>query len=173
MQQTILTLGALMIITMTSVNQQRSNFMIMESTYLREFESAAYDYANKRIESITNSYAYDESVAGDPDAEVDLATLTAAASFGKDAGEADEDSFDDLDDFHDLEEEIRHGLSADSFNSVVTYTIRYVDPSNPSAVSASASMAKEITVNVASADTIGVKVAKYSKSKITLASDTN
>ena len=145
--------------------------MILEGAYIREFESAAYDYATKRMESISNAMAYDESVAGDPDAVAEVSSLTPSSSFGKDAGESNEITFDDLDDFHGLEENVRHGLSADTFNFVVTYSVRYVDPSNPSTATASSTLAKELTVNVASADTIGVKVAKYIGTKITLASD--
>ena len=50
MQQTILALGALMIIMMTALNHQRSIIMIQEVSYAREMESAALDLAKLKIE---------------------------------------------------------------------------------------------------------------------------
>ncbi len=168
MQQTLLTLGALMIITMTSISQQRSNFIVVEGAYLREQENAAMDYATMRLENIANSKAYDESVAEDADAEIDINTLTAASSFGAESGENTPDLYDDIDDYHGLTESIEHALSADTFRFEVTYSVRYINPSSPSIATTAATLAKELTVDVVSRDTIGHRVAKYSGSKITI-----
>lgn len=169
MQQTLLTLGALMIITMTSINQQRSNFIAVEGAYIREQENAAVDYATLRIENILNSLTYDEAMTDG--SEPELGTLTLYGSFGPDAGENQESDYDDLDDYHGFSESISHALSADTFRFQVDYSVRYVDPSNPSQPTSASSMAKELTVSVVSRDSIGHRVARYEGAKITLASD--
>lgn len=169
MQQTLLTLGALMIITMISVSQQRTNYMVVEGIYVREQESAAYDYAAMRLEHITSKLTYDESMS-DGETDPDLSILSAVAAFGPESGESDSDDFDDIDDYHGFTETIKHVLSADTFNFDVSYSVRYVDPSNPEVPTTSPTFAKELTVDVVSRDTIGMRVASYSGTKIKVAS---
>ena len=158
-----------MIITMISINQQRSHFLVIEGTYIREQEHAALDYATMRLEHIANSKVYDEAMADGSAADVN--NMTTVASFGPDAGETKVEDYDDIDDFHEYTESVKHALSADTFRFEVSYAVRYVDPSNPSQPTASPTLAKELTVNVVSADTIGNRVAKYSGSKITIATN--
>ncbi len=169
MQQTLMTLGALMIITMVSVNQQRANYIAVEGIYLREQESAALDYASMRLENIENSYAYDEATTDG--SEPDLGTLSDGNTFGPDTGENDESAYDDVDDFHNYSETVSHALSADTFRFDVTYSVRYLNPSAPSQQTTSPMMAKELTVAVVSRDSIGHRAAQYTGTKIILASE--
>ncbi len=167
MQQTLMTLGALMIITMTSVNQQRSNFMMIEGTYIREQENAASDYVTMRLENLVNSMAYDESVVGSSD-PIDVNTLTAKQTLGPDAGETKLAQYDDIDDFNGFTETISHALSADTFRFDVIYSVEYINSSNPTATASSPTLTKELTIEVASQDTIGYRVARYSGSKLVI-----
>lgn len=164
-----MTLGALMIITMISIGQQRSAYMVIEDMYVREQESAAFDYASMRLEDIVNRLAYDEAMSDG--SEPDVSTLSASTSFGPDTGETKEEDYDDIDDYHGFTESVQHALSADTFRFEVTYSVRYVNPASPSLPTAAATFAKELTVDVVSRDTIGYKVAKYEGNRITIATE--
>ena len=167
MQQTILALGALMIITMISVNQQHSYYGVMENAYIREVENAAYDYSVMRMEAIVNSTAFDESVVGSSD-PVDVGSLANPAQLGADIGESDLMDFDDLDDFHTFQEDVQHVLSADTFRFSVDYEVRYVNLSDLDAIQSSPTLAKELTIKVVSQDSIGTKVARFTGTKIAI-----
>ena len=171
MQETIIALGALMIITMTSVNQQRTNFMIMEGAYIQEMETFAADYGNRRLEQILNRSAYDESRVGASEYDSDLVTLSSAGAFGPDAGESNPINFDDIDDYHGYQETIRHGISVDTLGFEVSYSVRYVNPAMPTQASASPTLTKELTINVQSQDSIGHKSAQFVMSKLVNATD--
>ncbi len=158
MQQTLMTLGALMIITMISVSQQRSNYLVVEGIYVREQESAAYDYATMRLEHITSKLTYDESMS-DGETDPDLSLMSDTTIFGPETGEINPDDYDDIDDYHGYTETVSHVLSADTFWFDVSYSVRYVNPANPSQPTGSPTFAKELTVDVVSRDTIGMRVA--------------
>ncbi len=167
----MLALAALMIITITSVNQQRSNMMIQQKMYVREFENAATDYARKRTEEIWANVAFDESRIGATDIEVDKSLLTAAASFGAESGENALADFDDIDDYHGFTEDVTHVLSADTFRFSVDYTVRYVDPANPTGTAGTPTLVKELSITVASRDSIGNHAATFTNSKTRIASE--
>ena len=171
MQQSILALGALMIITMLSVQQQRSSFMVLEGMFLRELENAAADYAKKRTEEILDSVSFDESRVSSSELDTDVATLTAAAGFGPDVNEDDVASYDDLDDYHTYQETVTHVLSADTFRFNVSYDVRYVNPDNPSSTALTPTLAKEFSILVLSTDSIGTQAAQYRMSKTVVVSD--
>lgn len=171
MQQTILGLGALMIITMLSVQQQKASMYTLEGIYVKEIENAAADYAKKRTEEIVNSVAFDESRLGSSDLDVDTGTLTSIISLGPDSGENDQADYDDLDDYHDLEEDIIHILSADTFRFNVTYEVNYINPASPSSTPLSPTLAKEFSILVVSQDAIGGRAAQFAMSKTILVSD--
>ena len=172
MQQTILGLGALMIITMLSVQQQRVSMHTLEEIYLKEIESAAADYGIKRVEEIINASAFDETRLGSSDLDVDTQTLTSVGAIGPDSGENDVADFDDIDDYHEFEEDVVHALSADSFRFNVTYEVKYINPSSPSSTPAAPTLAKEFSIMVLSQDSIGTRAAQYTMSKTILVSDT-
>ena len=171
MQQTILALGALLIITMLSVQQQRSSFMTLEGMYIREIENAAADYAKKRTEEIIHSTSFDESRTGSTDLDIDTGTLTGVGALGPDAGESQAISYDDIDDYHNYQEQVVHVLSADSFRFDVTYTVEYVNPASPSSTPTGPTLAKEFSILVLSQDSVGSRAAQYSMSKTIIISD--
>lgn len=171
MQQTILALGALMLITMMSVQQQRSSFMTLEGMYIKEIENAAADYAKKRSEEILSSVSFDESRTSSSDLDVDTATLTGVGALGPDAGENKEEKFDDIDDYNNYEEQVVHVLSADSFRFDVSYSVRYVNPASPTSPATGATLAKELSILVLSQDSVGSRAAQYEMSKTVIVSD--
>ncbi len=171
MQQSMLALGALVIITMLSINQQRASFLMLESMYLREIENAAADYATLRTEEILSQASYDESRVGSTQLDVDVNTLTESISLGPEVGENTVGQFDDLDDFHNFQEQVTHILSADTFRFDVSYDVSYINLANPTASSATPTLAKEFTILVQSRDSIGTRAARYAMSKTYILSD--
>ena len=171
MQQTILALGALLIITMLAVQQQRASFINLEGVYIREIENAAADFAKKRSEEIISGAAFDETRTGSTDLDVDTSTLTGIGALGPDATENDIASFDDIDDYHGYTEQVVHVLSADSFRFDVSYTVEYVNPSSPSSTPTGPTLAKELTIMVLSQDSVGTRAAQYSQSETIIVSD--
>lgn len=178
MQQTILALGALLIIMMTAINHQRSTFLIQEASYVREIESAAEDLAKKRLETLLNTRRFDESTpASFTSLPSNTNGMTAAGSLGPEGGESgpvnplDEDfgTFDDVDDVNNFQHTVWHTISADTFRFQVSYQVQYLDATNNP--SANATFAKEITAFVVSQDTIGARVARFSTSKTAMIAD--
>ena len=176
MQQSILALGALLIIMMTAINHQRSNFLIQEASYVRELESAAADLAKMRLETILNQVAFDENSVG-------ITTLPGAPTgmsvgLGPEGGETGPGpsdpgvgTFDDVDDFNNYQQLYNHGISADTFRFQIDFTVRYVDPLNPGSTPAGPTFAKEITALVVSRDSIGTRGARVMFSKTTTIAD--
>ena len=171
MQQTILGLGALMIITMLSVQQQKSSMFMLEGIYSKELENAAADYGQKRMEQIINRVAFDETRLGTTEIDVDTQTLTSVQSMGPDSGENNEADFDDLDDFDDFQEDVRHVLSADTFRFSVSYEVNYVNPASPTNASSSPTLAKELSISVQSQNAVGDRDIQFSMSKTILVTD--
>lgn len=133
MQQTLLALGALLIVTTISMNQQRSIFMLQRTAYLRELEAAASDYAQMRLSEVA-SLAFDEERLGMTTLNTDIADLTASTAFGVESGETagDPSTFDDIDDFHGyVDSTVTHTLSDETYRLRASYTVQYVDPTSP------------------------------------------
>ncbi|MDZ4701575.1 MAG: hypothetical protein SH809_17825 [Rhodothermales bacterium] len=136
MQQTLLALGALLIVTTISMNQQRSIFMLQRTAYLRELEAAASDYAQLRLSEVA-SFAFDEARVGMATLNTDFADLTSSGAFGVESGETAgaPATFDDIDDFHGLvDSTITHTLSNETYPLRASYTVQYVDPTAPGSV---------------------------------------
>ncbi len=178
MQQTILALGALLIIMMTAINHQRSTFLIQQNAFVREIESAAEDVVKKRLETLLNSEAFDESTTGGiVSLPSNTAGLAASGSLGPDAGETGPTqpldqgfgSFDDVDDVHNYQHVVWHTISADTFRFQITYSVQYLDPSNnPSLVP---TFAKEISATAVSQDSVGTRVARFTTSRTAMIAD--
>lgn len=167
MQQTILALGALMIIMITALNHQRSVLMIQEASYVRELESAALDLAKQRIERRLIETQFDEQWLNLAYMPASPNVLTPSANFGIDAGDT---LRDDIDDFHNVTESVNHVVGADTFRFNVSYAISYIDTATGDTTSAQ-TFAKQITANVVSADTLGTRIARASFSKTTIISE--
>ena len=167
MQQTILALGALMIIMITALNHQRSVLMIQEASYVRELEGIALDLAKQRIERRLFETQFDEQWLNQADLPASPNVLTAAADLGRDAGDVGRD---DIDDFHNVTERVNHVVGADTFQFNVSYSISYIDTATGDTTS-TPSFAKQITASVVSADTLGTRIARASFSKTTIISN--
>jgi len=165
MQQTILAIGALLIIMTTAMLYQRSNMLTQELAYIRQIEVAAEDAARTKLEGLA-TLAFDETVVGSPGVVPDLNTLTASASFGLDSGESYPLIIDDVDDYHGIKDTIWHSVSAnaDSFSFVVDYTVKYLTTDN--VVSAAQTTQKELIVDIESLDKIGTRQVKGIFSKL-------
>ena len=176
MQQSILALGALLIIMMTAINHQRSTLLVQEASYIREMENAAADLAEMRIESILNLASFDESTAGGI-TSLPGNTNSLSNTLGPESGEAGPSdsqntlgTFDDIDDFHGFQQSYWHTLGADSFRFVISYSVQYVNPSTGAAAGAP-SFAKELSANVVSLEQIGPRSAQVTFSKLASISD--
>lgn len=167
MQQTILALGALMIIMLTAISHQRSAIMIQEMSYVRELENAALSAAKTRADSIFISTAFDERWVGREHIPDRPDRLTPSNQFGIDSG----DTFrDDLDDYNNLTVSYSHVIAQDTFRFIMNHSVTYIDddgdPSNQF------SFTKQIITEAVSVDTIGVRVPRASYQKTILISET-
>lgn len=170
MQQTILALGALMIIMMTALNHQRSIIMIQEVSYVREMESAALDLAKLKIEEKLIETEFDELWMGQTVFPSSPNDLTPAASFGLDGTEP-VGAFNDIDDYHNFTELNQlHAIGADTFRFNVSYSVYYIDTVTGDTTS-TRTYAKQLTADVVSVDTLGTRVAKATFSKTTIISE--
>lgn len=167
MQQTILALGALMIIMITALNHQRSVLMIQEASYVREMETAALDLAKQRIERRLIETQFDEQWLNELVMPSNPSILTSPANFGIDG---DDTVPDDIDDYHNFTELVNHAVGADTFRFSVTYSISYLDTATGDTTSAQ-TFAKQITADVVSADTLGIRTARATFSKTTIISE--
>ncbi len=168
MQQTILALGALMIIMITALNHQKSVILIQEVTYIREIETAALDVAKFRIEAILNDTGFDETRIGETTLPTDPSTLTASSDFGLEPGNTVRN---DVDDYHNVTETgVSHTVGDNTYNFNISYSVAYVNSTTGDTTSTK-TFAKLITADVVSADTIGTRVAKATWSKTTIVSD--
>jgi hypothetical protein len=158
MNQTLLALGALLIITTIAMNQQRSILLLQRTAHVREMEAAAKDYAKFRMSQLT-SFAFDEARLGMTTLNTDTGDLTDSGSFGVEAGETagSPGTFDDIDDFHGyVDSTVTHTLSNETYRLRATYEVQYIDPSNPSTVPGTSfkSTVKRMIITIESRETL-------------------
>ncbi|MBX2820500.1 MAG: hypothetical protein KTR29_12485 [Rhodothermaceae bacterium] len=170
MQQTILAIGALLIIMTTAMLYQRSNMLTQELAYIRQIEIAAEDAARTKLEGLA-TLAFDESIVVSSSIEPDPNTFTAAASFGLDAGESYPSIVDDVDDYHGIKDTIWQSISvnADSFRFVVDYSVQYITTTG--IVTTTPTNQKELIVEIESLDRIGTRQVKGTFTKLTSVND--
>ena len=170
MQQTMLAVGALLIVITLTLNQQRSIFLVQQNAYLRELESVASDFAKKQLHDVTESVAFDEARLGMAALLTATSDLTNQASFGPDAGEVW--PFDDVDDYHAYVDTTTHVINQESYQLRSSYSVQYVDPVTAVAAAPGVkTLAKEVTINVETLDSIGAAVARISFQKVVVISD--
>ena len=126
MHQTMLAMGALLILVTLTLNQQRAAFLVQKNAYLRELESAAADHARMRLHEITEM-DFDEARVGMTTLNTNTNDLTPSLNLGPDPGETPA-NFDDIDDFHNLVDTTSRTLNDELFTFRSTYTVRYVEP---------------------------------------------
>ena len=144
MQETLLALGALMIIMLIAVNQQRSTIHIHEQVYIREVSQARDDFAVRLLEGISNEMSFDELTMALTDIPTNVSSLSDL--LGPDSGETVDSTFDDIDDFDAYRDTFIHVISADTFFFDVTFSVTYIDDDNT--ITASKTFAKEISALV-------------------------
>ena len=149
MQQTILAIGALLIIMTTAMIAQRSSIITQEMAFIRHIEIAAEDAARMRLEGLS-TLAFDESTVGATSIPTTTAGLTLPGSFGSDAGDV---TPDDLDDFHGRIDTFFHVVSTDSFAFRASYWVHYLTPAGDS--TATPTFSKELILNITSLAQIG------------------
>jgi hypothetical protein len=172
MQQTMLALGALLILVTLSLNQQRSVFIVQRSAYIREMESAAADFARMRLHEITEK-DFDENRVGMTSLNTGTTDLTPFASFGIEAGEnpAADSTFDDIDDYHAFTDTTDHVLNNETFRLISTYSVQYVNPGDGTISMTGPTLAKEFTVDVSTLDSVGAARARVIFQKVIAISD--
>ncbi len=168
MQQTMLALGALLILVTLTLNQQRSVILVQKNAYLREMESAAADFAQMRLHQITEK-DFDEARVGMTVLNTNTLDLTPSASFGAETGETSFATFDDIDDFHAFSDTTTHEMNDEEFVIRAEYAVRYVLPDGTPTTTQT--LAKEFTVNAETLDGAGFALGRVSFSKIIVISD--
>ena len=145
MQETILALGALMIIMLIAINQQRSTIHIHEQAYVREISQARDDFAISMLEGLINEKNFDEAAITLTGIPTDPNTMSSVLG-PDDLSEVNDSTFDDIDDFHAYRDTFLHVISADTFFFDVTFNVTYLTGTNT--VSSVRTFTKEITATV-------------------------
>ena len=165
MQQTILALGALLIIMTTAMLHQQSTIKTKELGYIRQLETAALDLGRKNLEGLS-TLAFDESTVGSTSIPLNTTGLTSAASFGYEALEVVPD---DVDDYHGLVDTLFHAVGTDSFAFRISYSVEYVTTAGaPSGVP---TFNKQLTANVVAMAKVGSRQVNGTFTKIALVTD--
>lgn len=169
----MLAMGALLILSTLTLNQQKSIIMMQQGAYVREMESAAADFAKKRLHEITSSAAFDESRLLLSFIDTDTTDLTLPMLMGTDPGENPSDftTFDDVDDYDGFSEDATHTLSNEDYALRATYTVRYVKQNSTDTTSTSRSLAKQLIATVVTRDSVGYATARVTFKKTVALSD--
>ncbi len=149
MQQTLLALCAVAVFSIYALNTTRGEAAAELRSVTAGAEDAVASAARTRL-AAADRLAFDEQDVGRGSQTVRLVPTTSA--IGLDAGEAEPHQFDDVDDFDGLIEErdVQAGVGLDTSAGVLrfqlTYTVRYIDPLNPTVTSLVPTLAKELAV---------------------------
>jgi|GEM_PF-2159912 len=148
MPQTFLALGAIAIFTLFAFGQWQSDDALARRAMNEEIERGLEEAARVRMAEIAAT-AFDEA---DVDGPGGIRTAPSGLPLGPDDGETTVEAFDDIDDFHGLND-VLGGPERRSVlvgNEVVdfdlTVQVRFVDPSDANAPSVVPTLAKEVAV---------------------------
>lgn len=146
--QTLLTIMALMLMGRLILNVNRTTLEAGSTKDVAEYRIAATSLGTSLLE-FANDLAFDEATVDTFLTTSEIASLTAAASFGPDAGESSYSQFDDIDDYHGY-------VKVDTVpNSAIFYTtavVQYLNVVPPSTVATTTAKKwnKQITIYVTS-----------------------
>lgn len=148
MPQTFLALAALAIFTLFAFGRLQGDDALARRAINEDIERALEEAARGRMAEIAET-AFDEA---DVDAREGIRTVPSGLPLGPDDGETTVDAFDDVDDFHGLNQvlggperrTVLVGSGVVDFD--LTVQVRFVDPSNANAPSAAPTLAKEVAV---------------------------
>lgn len=146
MQQTILALAAVLIFSVYALSRHEADAGSERVTITAEVETAAARLARQRLHEVLRR-AYDEADVGREGVRAQTMGLTPSGSFGPDAGESSEASYDDVDDFHGAAQNVSAARNGSTMGFRDSVSVRYFEPTNPSATPTVA-LAKEVTVFV-------------------------
>ena len=146
--QTLLTIMALMLMGRLILTVNRTTLEAGSSKDIAEYRIAATSLGTSLLEN-AKDLAFDEATVDTFLTTTQSSSLTAAASFGPDAGESSYTSFDDIDDYNGY-------VKIDTIpNSAIFYTtarVEYLNVSPPSTVTVTTTKSwnKQITIYVTS-----------------------
>lgn len=172
MQQTLLAFLSMLALSIIGFSQQRSIYHLHRAAYVREYEMIVADYATGQLGRL-HGLAFDEhqgaAAAWTP------GPLTAPDRLGPEPPEipGDPSTYDDLDDYHGYTSTTVHrlGAQADSYDLVVHYTVRYVDPADLEPASPVATSAKEVALTAQAVDARGRTVAQVTLRRLFTVTD--
>lgn len=154
--QTMLTLLAMMMLTLLSVRINSAILQTQISMQNSKFGLAAISLTTSIIEN-ANKLSFDEVTIDN--ALVNTSTLTRVNALGKDAGETTPSQYDDFDDYDDYQYDERSLASAYYH---ISCNVTYINPLTPNVDSNSPTFHKKLTVSVSSVsmiDTVKISTA--------------
>lgn len=148
MSQTLLALGALVLFALFSFSQGQGEDALARRAIGEDVERALEEAARGRMAEIA-AMAFDEA---DVEGREGIRTTPSGLPLGPDDGETTVAAFDDVDDFHGLNQvlggperrAVLAGQGVVDFD--LTVQVRFVDPLNANAPSATPTLAKEVAV---------------------------
>lgn len=149
MQQTILALAAILIFSLYALSRHQTDASHERVAITSEVETAAVGLARERLHAITTR-GFDEADIGRDGARTTTVGLTPSNRFGRDTGETNEPSWDDVDDFHGQARPDTVQWNGRDLVFRDSVSVSYYDPSSGSRTT-SPTLAKEITVTVTAA----------------------
>lgn len=147
MPQTLLAVAAILIFSVYALTRHRDDAALERRSVTTEIEAAAENLARARLAEIARTH-FDEGDVG----LTRLRTTPSTIPLGRDAGETTLADFDDLDDFNDVEAvlggpDVRAvAVGRGTVQVRLRVAVRYVNPANPTAASATPTLAKEVAV---------------------------
>ena len=142
--QTMLTLLAMMMLTLLSIRMNSSLLQTQETMQNSKFGLAAISLATSIIEN-ANKLSFDEETIDS--SLVSTTPLTSIINLGKDEYEDTTSQFDDFDDYNNFEYDERTLASAYYH---ISCKVCYINPSTPNTASNSPTFHKKLTVSVSS-----------------------
>jgi hypothetical protein len=147
MQQTLYALAAILALSFFALSRTQDDAALARRSISSEIEAAAENLARTRLAEISRVY-FDEGDVGSTRAR----SVPSTIPLGRDAGETTLASFDDLDDFNDVEAvlggpDVRGvPVGRGTVQVRLQVAVRYVQPANPTQASAVPTLAKEVVV---------------------------
>ncbi len=159
MQQTLLTICALLCFGLFALGRHRANAQNERDAIGGEVELMVTEQARALLTRVT-ALTYDEADVGATRPRTDATGLS--TTLGPEAGETNVDNYNDADDWNGYSAPLTATwdagdtaasapAAAQAFTAAVV--VRYVSPTNPSATSGSPTMAKEVVVTITEAVT--------------------
>ncbi|MEM8559762.1 MAG: hypothetical protein AAGG50_18225 [Bacteroidota bacterium] len=147
MQQTLLSILAIVVVGMFALGQQQDVASSERAVYEREMQERAAEKVRELLYEV-QSLPFDEADIGSPSIRTNTAGLSA---IGPESDEPTPSYFDDVDDYNGFTKTVSVSNSATDGGSVshpvyLRVAVRYVRPDDPDQASAAQTLAKEILI---------------------------